>query len=71
MSRAKKLPGWRSIRPANLPDPRISEESSEFGKRFVPGFIGVDEDGQLWELDWRYNATLIGRPPKRDPDQGT
>lgn len=58
------LPRWSEVNPAHLPDPRVNEESSEFGKRFVPGFVGVDADGQLWELDWKYNAKLIGRPPK-------
>lgn len=66
-----KLPAWKSVEPANVPDVRVSRESSEWGKRLVPGALGVDEDGQLWVLDADFNARYIGRPPKRDPDQGT
>lgn len=66
----KKKRRWKQIAPANLPDPRVSTKSKEYGKRFVPGSLAIDDDGQLWELDAAYTPRLIGRPPENgDPDQ--
>jgi hypothetical protein len=55
---------WAGVFPAGkVADPRVSHQSSEYGKRHVPLTLLLDDDGQLWEMVGRDNPTFLGGPP--------
>jgi hypothetical protein len=66
MSKAKpkqKPLRWKAISSSLAPDPRVSEESPEYGKRFVLVTVLIDELGRLWERTGKDAPVMLGTVP--------
>jgi len=53
---------WKALSTSLAPDPKISEDSAEYGKRFVLVTVLIDELGRLWERTGRDAPVMLGTP---------
>lgn len=58
-----KHPRWTQLSSTRAPDPRVSPDSPEYGKRLVLVTTLIDDRGRLWERVGRDEPVLLGTPP--------